>query len=132
MVNRFKSGGNVKIKTKKVYYCDFCKKHGLKTIAIHEKHCTANPNRECRLCGRKEPITDIVKKYLEQTATPLLDDIKNEFDYHCPACVLSIIRQAELNTFKNGKGVEFNYEEEMKKWWDEKNREEMDRETYGM
>lgn len=40
--------------TKKVnrYYCEYCKKAGCNKFYMerHEKHCTANPNRECRMC----------------------------------------------------------------------------------
>lgn len=35
------------------YYCDYCKKSGGSgsAMAIHEKHCTMNPNRVCRFCA---------------------------------------------------------------------------------
>ena len=42
------------MKTKKVnrYWCDFCNKAGLQAGAMrkHEKHCTMNPDRVCRVC----------------------------------------------------------------------------------
>ncbi len=42
------------MKTRKMnrYYCDFCKKSGGSKYWMekHEKHCTANPDRECRMC----------------------------------------------------------------------------------
>jgi hypothetical protein len=44
----------MEMKVKKVnrYYCEFCKKSGCSGghIAKHEKHCTMNPNRICRMC----------------------------------------------------------------------------------
>lgn len=35
------------------YYCDFCKKSGASkhAMTLHEKHCTLNPERECRMCA---------------------------------------------------------------------------------
>ena len=50
---------------KKVYYCEFCKKHGLSagSLRLHEKHCTGNRNRECRMCNRKIPPT---KEYIKK------------------------------------------------------------------
>lgn len=49
---------------KYVYYCDHCNKRSLSGghISTHEKHCTANPERECRICGRKG-ISDIVEAF---------------------------------------------------------------------
>lgn len=42
------------MRTKKVnrYWCDFCNRAGLSAghMRSHEKHCTMNPNRECRVC----------------------------------------------------------------------------------
>lgn len=34
------------------YWCDHCGKHNLSaaSIAKHEKHCTKNPARVCRMC----------------------------------------------------------------------------------
>lgn len=43
------------MRVKKVnrYYCDFCKKSNCSKHAmeLHEKHCTMNPDRQCRLCN---------------------------------------------------------------------------------
>lgn len=41
-----------RVVTKKVYYCDHCKKKGFHRSRIeeHEKVCTMNPRRECGLC----------------------------------------------------------------------------------
>ncbi len=48
------------------YYCDFCKKANCSKPAIesHEKHCTNNPNRVCRMCVKLEavqkPIAELI------------------------------------------------------------------------
>ncbi|MCK5346673.1 MAG: hypothetical protein KAR20_24855, partial [Candidatus Heimdallarchaeota archaeon] len=52
----------MRVVKKNVYYCDFCKKKGLRSLKIHEKHCTANPDRECRLCDNQS-IKPIIEKY---------------------------------------------------------------------
>jgi len=117
----------MKTKVKKVYYCDYCKKHGLKgpTILFHEKHCTGNVKRDCRLCGRKNGIEDIVDGYLDMKEhkidiVELMDSVNN-----CPACTLAVIRGAKLIN------INFNYETEIKKWWDDKNEESYQAEMQG-
>jgi len=44
----------MKIVKKNVYYCGFCKKKGLSASHMykHEKHCTANLDRQCDFCDR--------------------------------------------------------------------------------
>jgi hypothetical protein len=52
----------MKIKTKPVYYCDYCKKHGLSkpAMAHHEAICKRNPDnfRPCLDC------VNLTKKYV--------------------------------------------------------------------
>ena len=38
---------------KLVYYCGFCRKYKLTSFAmkVHERHCTLNPDRKCRMPG---------------------------------------------------------------------------------
>ena len=110
----------MKIIKKNVYYCDFCKKHSLKNVIEHEKHCTMNVNRACRLCDRKENLQELVNKYLSITNTEFkkVEDIMDDVD-GCPICCLTIIRLAKLN--KSPNTIDFNFEEEVEKYWDEKN-----------
>lgn len=93
----------MKIKTRTVYYCDFCKKKSFRKSSMekHEKHCTMNPKRECRLCK------------LDRMLTP--ED--------CPICEFSRLRIS-------GKLFEskFNFEEEMKKYWEAYNKEQSEAE----
>ena len=136
------------MRTKKVnlYHCDFCKNRGLSatSMAKHEKHCTMNPNRICRVCkmieGVQVPIAELV------ALLPRLDDYPeaNQFELgnkaceaidaaipklraacsNCPACILAALRQAKISVpLANG----FNFTSEMKDVWadiNEANREE--------
>jgi len=113
-------------KVKKVSYCDFCNKHSLRSLADHEKHCTANPDRQCRVCDNAEydSLPDLIEKFKskvicdEETgvaecpqAPEILDAVGG-----CPACAFAIIRCAGMNRFPFETG--FKFQEEMKKWWD--------------
>ncbi len=137
----------MKIIKKNVYYCDFCnKKRGLSAgaMAKHEKHCTANPDRECRLCGRTYPLRkyiDRLKKRFEiiESEPDEYDCITQTVKWHgkeitlkevlgiadnCPNCTLAILRQTKLNyavfDFK------YDYKIELAGYWDEKNADESD------
>jgi len=131
------------IKTKKVYYCSFCKKHGLSSYHIqqHEKHCTLNPNRVCGVCERKEKVNKQDITFIKKSYNILMSkkdkdgilgiycaEFKEKIKYladklECPACMLSVLRQSKIGWSY----VDYNYEEEMKKYW-EKEREEEHRE----
>jgi len=137
----------MKIKKKCVYYCDFCSKKSLRSLKIHEKHCTANPDRECRLCDNKS-IKPIIEKYqkfftIEETEQVVLGgqeweivikptfkkqftlkDIINELDYICPNCILAIIRCLGLNRYYFEKKFKFDYKKALDNWWRIINEEE--------
>ena len=118
----------MKTKRKIVYYCDYCSKKSLRSLKIHEKHCTANPDRECRLCDNKS-IKPIIEKYQKFfTVHPMncmvkfkkeftLKNIIDELDYICPNCIFAIIRCLGLNRYYMGNKFKFNYREELDKWW---------------
>ena len=114
------------------YYCDYCgkancAKHHMKT---HEKHCTMNPDRYCRMCdGATKPVrlkktidwvrenavvdpedTDYLALYDERT----MIEIRRMVD-DCPACILAVIRQSKLHPIN----LNFDYKKEAKKWLDE-------------
>ena len=136
----------MKVKIKKVYYCDFCKKRALRSLAQHERHCTGNPDRECRLCENRD-IKEIIRKYREffiiaETNTlqewpekPIfkkeftLQNIIDELDYRCPNCILTIIRALGLNHWYFDKKFDFHYKKELEDWW-KINNEEAYREDY--
>ena len=134
----------MKVVKKNVYYCDFCKKKSLRSLKTHEKHCTGNPDRECRLCDNAQikPIIEKYKKYFELIEKMddrswcdglisikiiyhkefTLEDIINELDYRCPNCILAIIRCLELNRWYFDKKYKFDYKKELDSWWGEINK----------
>lgn len=111
-------------KTKKIYYCEHCKKHYLRRDACetHEKHCTANLDRECRTCGHHDRdeyerlITHFNSYYDFDYGDGRLPDIKEVIASvdNCPQCTLTVLRGLKdtyLFAF-------FNYKKMMKEWWD--------------
>lgn len=93
----------MKVLLRKVYYCDFCKKSNRSASAMskHEKHCTLNPKRECRLCR------------MDKMLTP--ED--------CPICHFSKLRiSGELE--KSG----YDFKKALSEYWDAYNKEQNERE----
>ena len=131
------------IKTKKVYYCEYCKKHGLSAgaMGLHEKHCTANPDRICRMCDRTESIQSLIDKFKKKMSydkeidrsfdieiesfknvkQPKVEDILDSVN-GCPMCALTIIRGTKL--YEHPYQINFNFKDLVEKYWVEKNEEE--------
>lgn len=124
------------IKTKKVYYCEYCGRHRLVPLLKHEKHCTSNSDRECRLCERTESVKPLIEKYKKQCLVravtvldkfipsgqkvikqPDIEDIIDEVD-GCPNCTLTIIKGLNI---KFPIEIKFDYMKELQQWWDDKN-----------
>lgn len=125
------------MKTRQVtqYACDFCnkKKYSAAAMRKHEKHCTANPDRVCRMCdvsGDYNDIKEIAGKLPKPVykKTPIFndrfydqlvnsDELKasfNALNILCPACKLAVLRQSGyLGAF------EFDYKAEVKAYFDE-------------
>lgn len=139
----------MKVIKKNVYYCDHCKKRTLSSgsMKVHETHCTANPNRICRMCGGGVFIGNVVNEFkkrfklvtvqayedifeitdlkAEWTGKPVtLDEIRDSVD-DCPNCILSVLRQCKFNYhYFNGMGIDkFNYKKELQEALSEKNGE---------
>lgn len=87
------------------YECEYCHKRNCSggAMSLHEKHCTMNPNRECRMCaaaereygeGSQQPISDLIAALGDGQQ----DGMKalRELACDCPACILSAIRQSGL------------------------------------
>lgn len=105
-------------KTKTVYYCDYCKKHGLSRAAMekHETKCTLNPDRICGW-GHSNETADFRSLAKElQGRTPLMqndiawlhDEILGDEAAACPACMLAALRQSGVeyhHDVKTGVGI---------------------------
>lgn len=131
----------MKIRVKNVYYCEFCKKHSLMPLLKHEKYCTLNPHRACRLCEEersnagfdygakaKEIFDSIVKRMtemdgdapyvIELKAIDLMDPVEG-----CPACALTILRLVRkliddrFEPFTIHLQTDFDYAKEKTAWW---------------
>lgn len=89
----------MKITMVKKYTCDFCRKskYTPQSMKLHEKHCTLNPNRECRMCyfafgSGTAPMADLLGIYGDGSD----ENFRSLRSYveGCPACILATIRQA--------------------------------------
>ncbi len=139
----------MRTKTKTVYYCEHCKKHGLCAghMKKHEKHCTANPDRDCRVCDNMQ-TREWVEKWrgyfkllrtedarcndmgMETFVMVWTDDkprtLANLYDDTggCPACTLAVMRQTGLGKWPaNPEFGDFNYAKCRDEWWKERNAE---------
>lgn len=123
-------------RTVKRFYCDFCKKSGGQKAAMakHEKYCTMNPDRDCRMCHlitgtRPEPMAELLAiipempdyptivsgdeawrrwEACQEKAREAMIALREKVD-NCPACILATIRQK--NTVFP---IEFDYHAESK------------------
>ena len=100
----------MKVVTREVYYCEFCKRHRLSKSAIekHEPRCIYNPDRA--VCGwhRDRAVTrpaDLVATYRETRDTDWLHDETEG----CPACMLAVVVQARRLGYDEGYYDEFSY-----------------------
>lgn len=110
------------MRSKKVtrHWCDHCNKGSLQkhSMAVHERHCTMNPARACRVCGilggpvvsdpealraliailpndvTPASFGDELNDYVERAnaAIPKLREAAGD----CPACMLAALRQAKI------------------------------------
>jgi len=112
--NRWKTvEGGMKRKPAWRYTCDHCGKNGYSAshMAQHEKACTKNPDRICRMCeanGEGQEKLSVMTEVLsvcrgldpnnEQhgaTIKGAVDDLR-ELAHGCPACMLAAIRQSAI------------------------------------
>lgn len=96
------------------YMCDFCntKKYSKHAINVHEKHCTKNPNRHCRMCDKLyggqnsiEKLKSLIPEAKFETGHLFLDYLSNaeeindaiknamEKEFACPMCIMAVLRQ---------------------------------------
>lgn len=106
--------------TRAVYYCEHCKRHRLtkRSIEWHEPRCIYNPERQA--CGwHGSPhfhppwpngFTAELKRDLD------LSWLRDEMD-GCPACMLSVVVQADL-TYEERSDLGFDYKAEIVRFRD--------------
>lgn len=108
----------MKVQKRNRYYCDFCGKSGGHAgyMRIHEKHCTKNPDRKCRMCrhlGEKQkPVDDLLavlpgpfekfSKNNDESYPDYIDRYRNacaeglrrlrDLTGNCPMCILTAVR----------------------------------------
>ena len=72
----------MKVRMRKQYYCEFCKKNGghAGIIRKHEERCTNNPERECGICDMLGNIQTPVKDLLKLIPDPIQRTKKGKFD----------------------------------------------------
>jgi hypothetical protein len=114
----------MRVRTVKRYHCDHCKKATLQCPAMerHEAHCTANPNRVCKMC-RMDPeakhrkpseIAALIDSFgiicLSECPTDVEMEIRDFVD-NCPACLLAGSRQSQ-----HGLPFKFEWKDERESW----------------
>lgn len=96
----------MKVKTKQVYYCEFCHRHRLVKSAIekHEPVCTLNPNRICSWDIadhlRQNPLALLARviKTDNEITNDHIESLRT-FLEGCPACMLTVLRLTGLNWY---------------------------------
>ncbi len=126
------------------YYCDHCRKAGGSKghMARHESGCTANPQRQCRICAQAgftpKPLAELIELcrsistwHCASEDGPeygsLSDDklpVLREAAGGCPVCTFAAMRQA--GCFAQN----FNLKAELAPVWEEINHRQLARE-YG-
>ncbi len=129
------------MRVKKVnrYYCDHCNKSGCAAghMKKHEKHCTMNPDRECRMCKlldvEQVPMAEMLSvlpdpekfidgilgdKHSEEQAVRAYEKLNEAVEQateklrvttnNCPTCILAALRQKNLTKW----GYFFDYRAE--------------------
>ena len=117
-----------------VYQCDHCGKKGRASghMRTHERHCTVNPERVCRVCALIPG--DATETPLSELKALVPADVLVEDEYfpgyfrvdttahdreltealiaatgHCPACMLAVYRQLRIHH-----GTAFDYKASMR------------------
>lgn len=109
---------------KKVYYCDFCGKHSLRPVTKHEKYCTGNPDRGCRMCEDPVNIREIAPNVVLNPGVadgpPIIPMEVLLGITDCPACTLALIRGIR-RIHPDGQSLYeepgFNYKTAVEQWW---------------
>jgi len=119
----------MKIKTRTVYYCEYCGKHGFQKPAMenHERGCTANINRQCLVCERfgfTHSVPEIIEK-LKQSNEKITMDIVRPLVDGCPACMLTVFRAMKDHIDYNINDM-WDYQSEHDAFWEKQNSAEQE------
>lgn len=128
------------------YYCDYCKKSSGSGSAmdIHEKHCTMNPGRDCRMCAAAERAYGDPSQHPTPELVAALGDggkagmaALRDLASNCPACILAAIRQSELREKDDwhrgddeGGWWSFDFKKEAESFWADYNKERQGNESW--
>lgn len=110
------------------YWCEFCGKGSCSGghISSHEKACTANPGRVCRMHAHCEspqrPIVELVASLDLKRPNCNIDALREIAD-GCPACMLAAIRQSGIFKWDGDPesqppSNDWNFKTELKNFWD--------------
>lgn len=120
------------------FWCEHCHKGGCGKWQMerHEKHCTLNPNRECRMCGdRGRDYAQLAQELSKYSRNYSFDEdhcsiskkgvdwLRKELD-GCPACMLAVLRMGKM--WNN----DWQYKTEHEAWWTERNSEYLENAGY--
>jgi hypothetical protein len=135
------------------YYCEFCKKSGGHAghIKDHEKYCTMNPQRSCRMC---DIVNDFPQPNLDDLLAILPDPKKFEIENDplgtfylinfepevnaavkkireltsCPACIMAALRQKGIPV--PCANPEFDYKKESEEVFYQHNQDQLEKGYY--
>lgn len=124
------------------YYCEFCGKSGGHPYYMreHEKHCTMNPNRQCKMCEYVPDGGASLDKLIAAIPKPgkvtcydgskmddvlTLKDLKPLFDMtDCHVCILAAICQSGVFV------PDFNFKKRSDEFWSQYREDQMANEYY--
>lgn len=111
----------------KRYYCDHCSKGSFKEPSMrqHEYGCIRNPDRVCYLCESNRDYKTLVQAAKANSSEDewerrnidgptQLEALSSMVD-GCPACLLAVLRQADVMAFEH-----FHYKDAVNEWLREK------------
>jgi len=109
------------------YYCDHCNKGtgSASFMRRHERGCTNNPQRVCRMCElayNKQPAQADLLKLLDTEGFAAMCEAASQ----CPACILATLRQRHVRGEFGGYEVSgpedgrqaWSYTKAKQDWWD--------------
>lgn len=137
------------------YYCEHCKKAGCSAghMNTHERGCTANPNRACRMCkmveAEQKPLAELLAAFDGYVAPePVRDPFGIIIDYPtgpnqepyvkkleaitggCPACMLAAVRAFDKSKPKLAGAFDVEFKRRKDELWQRVNDAKDDREAY--